>query len=303
MSRHRLAPSLAIVGLLLGLAGSARAAGPDAAAGTDQSRTYRVPGRGTVVLDLPSGWRDSVRQPPQGLPPTIEFAPASGSDFSVLITILWKQSGGATTPEEIRKVVEASGTEALSGSVEKELKLQPLDGAEFAGLYYSLTDRTIKEGKRKEGEWRCMAQGSGSLGDLALTFTILTHSADAPERSLALAMLKGARRGEATEPAPPAAGSSLRKLTYPGKPWSLVMDLPGFQFDQRESSRDGTGLMVMGSNRETGLIISVYMEKAAKEGDAVSHDGVWVDVHLSKAKFDPDQWPLFEAVMDSAAAR
>jgi hypothetical protein len=148
-----------------------------------------------------------------------------------------------------------------------------------------------------------MAQGSGSLGDLALTFTILTHSADAPERSLALAMLKGARRGEATEPAPPAAGSSLRKLTYPGKPWSLVMDLPGFQFDQRESSRDGTGLMVMGSNRETGLIISVYMEKAAKEGDAVSHDGVWVDVHLSKAKFDPDQWPLFEAVMDSAAAR
>jgi hypothetical protein len=288
MSRHRLAPSLAIVGLLLGLAGSARAAGPDAAAGTDQSRTYRVPGRGTVVLDLPSGWRDSVRQPPQGLPPTIEFAPASGSDFSVLITILWKQSGGATTPEEIRKVVEASGTEALSGSVEKELKLQPLDGAEFAGLYYSLTDRTIKEGKRKEGEWRCMAQGSGSLGDLALTFTILTHSADAPERSLALAMLKGARRGEATEPA---------------KPWSLVMDLPGFQFDQRESSRDGTGLMVMGSNRETGLIISVYMEKAAKEGDAVSHDGVWVDVHLSKAKFDPDQWPLFEAVMDSAAAR
>ena len=56
---------------------------------------------------------------------------------------------------------------------------------------------------------------------------------------------------------------ALRKLNYPGKPRSLMLELPGFQFDRRESRPDGTGVMVMGLNKERGLSLSSRLGRAS----------------------------------------
>jgi len=202
------------------------------------ARSFALPSHGAITLTVPGSWQD----------------PATGPH----------------SLEQVRRFVEEIGRGVLKGAVEKDLPIEPIEGPELSGFLFSLTDRTIKEGKPKAGEYRYMTQGAGRLGDLLVTFTILTHRSDEPGRDQALEMLKGTRRVAATEIVPPPAVSSLRKLTYPGKSWSLVLDLPGFEFDRRETRPDGTGLMVMGSNKETGLIISVFLEKAAKAGDAVA---------------------------------
>jgi hypothetical protein len=139
------------------------------------------------------------------------------------------------------------------------------------------------------------------------------------------------------------------KLTYPGRAWSLIVHLPGF--DMQPVGRTMDGVMVEGTNEKSGLVISVSLEKAPRRGDAVacrkyywkktrkspmpktnvvltergtmavveylipsfmelpinqknfnaymSHDGVWIDVHLSKVDFRPADAALFEAVLRS----
>jgi hypothetical protein len=111
------------------------------------------------------------------------------------------------------------------------------------------------------------------------------------------------------------------------------------------------GVMIEGTNEKSGLAVSIFLEKAARAGDAVacrkhywkktrkspmpktnivlsergsmavveylipsfmdlpinqknynayvSHDGVWIDVHLSKVAFEPADTARFEAVLKS----
>src|SRR5258706_7065641 len=59
------------------------------------TRSFVIPAHGTLALAVPAGWRDAIRQPPGELPPTIEFAPAAGDAFTVLITPIWKKDPAA----------------------------------------------------------------------------------------------------------------------------------------------------------------------------------------------------------------
>jgi hypothetical protein len=148
------------------------------------------------------------------------------------------------------------------------------------------------------------------------------------------------------------AGSSLRKVTFPGKPWALVLDLPGFEFSDRSARPDGKGISVFGANESTGVIVSIYLEHAAGPGGAsacrdyymskpklgrpdrrdvgfserdnmaiveyygprvgnaaldnqrhlnafLSHDDIWIDLHLSKADFKPSDRARFDAILSS----
>ena len=75
---------------------------------------------------------------------------------------------------------------------------------------------------------------------------------------LLAAPLQAARR-----PAP-----ALFTIKYPGKTWSLVVDLRGFDLQRPVKKPDGTAVSVRGKGRDDGLSIAVFVEKAAKEGDA-----------------------------------
>ena len=71
----------------------------------------------------------------------------------------------------------------------------------------------------------------------------------------------------------PAAGmepsvTALRKLTFPGRTWSLIVDLPGFEFTRRETRDDGKGVMVVGENPQTHILISIFIEEAVR-GSAI----------------------------------
>ncbi len=64
------------------------------------------------------------------------------------------------------------------------------------------------------------------------------------------------------------AGAEPRSLTLPGRSWSLVVDLPGFEFSRRETSDDGSRITVAGENPQTHLAITIVIEETRRASDA-----------------------------------
>jgi hypothetical protein len=143
------------------------------------------------------------------------------------------------------------------------------------------------------------------------------------------------------------------ELTYPGKSWSLFVKLPGCKMKRPRAYADGSGIMVEGLDKKTGMNVSIFLEKAPRPGGArvcrdfywsrvkdapvpvhsgkvsfteranmaiidsvdpnlmgmnvsrknvnayLSHDGVWIDVHLSMMPYGREQAPAFEAILRS----
>ena len=328
------------------------------AAETTAVRSYPLPGHGILELSAPTSWKESVSRPPADLPPTIEFSPAEGDSFSVQITPLWSPRSDPefNRPDVIRPLIETIGRKQLEQSLETEITVREIKGPRASGYFFTVTDRAPAQ-----GEWKYLTAGAAGVGDLLVSFTILTNSLDSGEVDQALRMIEASRQtaiapaepSQPPEPSPPPAPapSTLRKMTYPGKRWSLVLDLPGFEFQERATRPDMTGVRVFGSNDSTGVIISVFLERADHEGDArvcrdfyrkkgrgkglpqkdlrisergemalveytfgrvkgldlnqrnvnayLSHDGVWIDIHLSKVKFEPSDQRLFDVLLDS----
>ena len=129
-------------------------------------------------------------------------------------------------------------------------------------------------------------------------------------------------------------------LTLPGFSWSLEINAPGFMLQEKNFSPDGTSARLTAINKKDNVILSAFLEKAPRAGDAkacrefywskakesplqkddlkmsdsgstalveyivkesfgtkvnqknmnvyLSKDGYWVDVHLSKTDFKPE---------------
>ncbi|MGB8959593.1 MAG: hypothetical protein WCC00_11360 [Candidatus Aminicenantales bacterium] len=145
---------------------------------------------------------------------------------------------------------------------------------------------------------------------------------------------------------------NIHTVAIPGKSWSVEISLPSsFTVEEPEISSDGERAKLAGSNPSTGLQLSLFLEKAAAEGDAkvareyywkrmqasplkmeevqfserggaavleytvkeasqkkidwknmnlyLSHDGYWVDVHLSKILFRSTDQDSFDKILDS----
>ena len=164
-------------------------------------RTYSLPGHGILELKVPSSWKENVSGPPAGLPPTIEFSPASGNGFNVQITPIWSPTGDPdlNRPEVIRALVEKMGRKRLDQAVETEIRLKEVKGPGAVGYAFTLTDRAPAK-----GEWAYLTAGAAGVGDLLVSFTILTNSLDSGELDRALRMIKDSR-WSASPPSEPGA--------------------------------------------------------------------------------------------------
>lgn len=57
-------------------------------------------------------------------------------------------------------------------------------------------------------------------------------------------------------------------LATPGSSWSLEIGAPGFEIKQRIISTNGTAAQLLAENREQGVTLSAFLEKAPTAGDA-----------------------------------
>ena len=49
-------------------------------------------------------------------------------------------------------------------------------------------------------------------------------------------------------------------LTLPGKEWSLILDLPGFEREEKETRPDDLGVVKQMVNDKTGLVVTAFIE-------------------------------------------
>ncbi len=151
------------------------------------SQNFVLPGHGTLLLNVPEGWKSNLKQPPGGLPPTIGLGAQSGAPFVVLITAVWGPGSGAGVPDgtKIRSIVASAAKSAEAQSVEGALPLQNLVGSSGRGYYFRATDRAPNP-----GEWKYLTQGMIRTGAIALSFTILTNDGQAATEKAALEMIR-----------------------------------------------------------------------------------------------------------------
>lgn len=154
------------------------------------SKSYPLQNHGTFELKMPASWKDSVDQPRDGLPPTITFAPKSGADFRVVVTPIWpaRPDVKQPTPEELKGLARRFADKMAPQSVEKKLSVKELKGSANTAYYFTATDPAPKP-----DEYKILNQGVMGVGELRVTFTILTNDGQDDIVKAALAMLTAAQ--------------------------------------------------------------------------------------------------------------
>jgi hypothetical protein len=154
------------------------------------AESFALPGHGALQLEVPVGWRSQVRSPRPDLPPTIRLAPQQGRVFEILLTPIWPMNGkGAANEEALRGLVAAGIKGAQPRAVETELTVREVPGMPGTGYYFAATDR-----EPEPNGYTHMTQGAARVGELTVTFTILTNSGQRDVVDAALGMIAGAEQ-------------------------------------------------------------------------------------------------------------
>ncbi len=149
-------------------------------------KSYELPGHGVLLMNVPNTWADQIRQPPGGLPPTIQLSQISGEDFVILVTPIWKTPNAPAnygSAEGIKQMVEGAALNASSQAVETNIVVKEVSGSNV-GFYFTATDKAPKP-----GEYEFLCQGVVGVNEIMVTFTILTHSSDSPAIEQAMKMV------------------------------------------------------------------------------------------------------------------
>jgi hypothetical protein len=159
------------------------------AARTSRSeRRYPLGDYGSFRIDIPLSWRDELRQPSNRTSPVISLSPKSGNLFQIFITPICGAKREMLKDEAIKLLVQKSAERVKPQAVEKTLRLVGLQGSSSRGYYFFTTDKAPKP-----GEYKYMTQGVLAVGDLIVTFTILTSNNHEEVAKEALTLLKRAR--------------------------------------------------------------------------------------------------------------
>jgi hypothetical protein len=295
--RGRTPGRLALVALGVGLAAAAPGCAHRRAAGASERRErFELPDGGALELGVPPGWKVSFGaggEAEGGGPaaPTVRLEGAH-DEFLALVTPFQESASEEAPPREAegppgaetaQALVELARRKALQSSAEREIALQELRGDGVHGYWFAATDRTLAGKSPDKGEWRHLMQGAAAVGDLIVAFTLLDNG-PGPQRDAVLTMIRGARHlpEAANAAAPQGKDGKLRfepdpatetqplAVAAPGRRWAVLVDLPGFHMMKPRAGEDGSGLLVLGQEPETGLVASVSLHDAQGAPDATA---------------------------------
>lgn len=164
---------------------------PATAAKADRKELrYPLSDHGFFQIHVLSSWRDELRQPPDRLPPAILLKPETGNAFAMLMTPVWpsKKEISSPTVQKIKELVQESAERVKPQSVEHVINVVELTGTSGKGYYFSATDRAPKP-----GEYKYLTQGILAVGELTVTFTILTNDSQGEIARDALTVVREAK--------------------------------------------------------------------------------------------------------------
>ncbi len=153
-------------------------------------RLYPLHDQEKLKLEVPVSWFHEIKTGTKNVPATIMFRTKSPDSFLMLLTAIdpSKETVAAASDASIRSQVENSAKKAESSSVEKKLEVMEIRGASGRGYYFFATDPSPKP-----GQWKFLTQGIIRVGELAISFTILTNDGQNDVINDALRMLRNAK--------------------------------------------------------------------------------------------------------------
>jgi len=154
-----------------------------------EKKVFALPDNSKLELTIPPGWKDELKANPGSAPATIALAPRDGPPFQVVITPVARQRAGtsADTAIGMRQSVQDAADKVKPSAAESILTAEALPGAPGPGYYFSATDR-----QPKPGEFKHLTQGMLLVGDVIVSFGILTNDGQEKAKDEALALLKSA---------------------------------------------------------------------------------------------------------------
>ena len=160
-----------------------------AIAADGEKKAFALPDNSRLELVIPAGWKDELKPNPGKAPATISLTPREGAPFQVALTPVGRQRPGtsADTAIGMRQSVQDAADKVKPSAVEPVLTAEALTGAPGPGYYFSATDR-----EPKPGEFKYLTQGMLLVGDVIVSFGILTNDGQEKVKDQALAMLKSA---------------------------------------------------------------------------------------------------------------
>jgi hypothetical protein len=176
--------------LLLSLAAVTAAMAADG-----EKKVFALPDNSKLELTIPPGWKEELKvdqgsKAKQGAAPAaVALTPRDGAPFEVFVQPVARQKPGtsADTAIHMRHNVQQAADKVKPSALEPYLPVEPLNGAPGQGYYFSATDR-----EPKPGEYKYLTQGMLLVGDVVVSFSILTNDAQEKVKDQALAMLKSA---------------------------------------------------------------------------------------------------------------
>jgi hypothetical protein len=152
-------------------------------------RNYALFNNGKLQMIVSDTWRDKTEQQLPHLPPTIVFTPLYGTSFHISISPFWAYKEGLVMPslEDIEQLINIAAENAKEQAVEGSISISKFESTSNKGHYYSATDKAPKP-----GEYKYMTQGMIRVGELFVTFTILTNDDSIDITDEALVMLSNA---------------------------------------------------------------------------------------------------------------
>ena len=152
-------------------------------------RRYELRDDNSIELKMPTSWKSELKDGPQLPYATITLQPRTGSPFDILISPIVFQDNDTSSlsAKDIRRRVQAGINVIRNRAIEKEVEIKELNGSTGPGYYYTVTDRAPKS-----GEYKYMTSGIVRVGNLAVSFTVLTNDGQQKVIDQALAILRNA---------------------------------------------------------------------------------------------------------------
>ena len=224
-------------------------------------RSYGIEGIGTLELEVPIRWTESIGWTEGDHRPKLTFAPDKGESFSLSISVL-------PPPEEapneaarlawLKGVVERSARTSLGVPEDQDLALEEIGEGAVVGWYYSVADAALPDPPAK-GTWRVMTQGASVAGNVVLTATLLTQKQWSDDVAAGLAVLRTAKitKGPADPWRVPGPGVQARDAL--GQRYDLVIP-DDFELESTSPLRL--------RDRRTGALLSIDVTASARRATA-----------------------------------
>ncbi|APV48911.1 hypothetical protein BWI17_03955 [Betaproteobacteria bacterium GR16-43] len=149
------------------------------------ARQYPAGSGKYLALDLPPDWRDALGK---GIG-TVEVMPATGENWKMLMTVLPPRDRDAPPPTR-EQLLDATKAVIIRIREQSTGDLQPREfkGRSATGFRFSATDKNPAP-----GEYRFMSQGVMAVGNVSVTFTVLSNAGEEKSVARMLDILAGMR--------------------------------------------------------------------------------------------------------------